>query len=221
MLFRSSDWLADKQHYQLTQYAADMTTLLARLTADGASDIRWMGTSMGGMIGMILASLEYTPITRLVLNDIGIIIPRIALERIAKYVGVLPTFKTLRELNLYVRMISAPFGPLSDEQWDHLTRHNARQNEQGDWLLNYDPGIALPFQQGPLNEVDLSGYYDRITCPTLLLRGADSDLLLKDIAQNMTQRGPRARLVEFAGVGHAPMLMAPDQVEVVSSFLSS
>jgi len=216
-----SDWLADKQLYGLPQYLADITTLLARLTADGPRDIFWVGTSMGGMIGMLLASLLDTPVKRLVLNDVGTVIPKASLERIGKYVGKSPVFASLDELNAYVRYVSAPFGPLTDAQWDHLTRHNAKQNAEGAWIMNYDPGIALPFQQGPINDIELWSYYDRITCPTLLLRGADSDLLLQDTALAMAQRGPKAGLVEFAGIGHAPMLMADDQINVVRQFLTS
>ena len=216
-----SDWLADKQHYGLPQYLADINTLLARLSADGPREILWVGTSMGGMIGMLLASLPRTPVRRLVLNDVGTLIPKASLERIGTYVGKAPAFKTLFETNTYVRTVSASFGPLTDAQWDHVTRHNAKQNADGTWTMNYDPGIALPFQNSPLSDIDLRDYYDRITCPTLLLRGADSDLLLKDTALAMTQRGPQARLVEFAGVGHAPMLMADDQIKVVSDFLTA
>lgn len=216
-----SDWLADKQHYGLPQYLADITTLIAKLSADGPRDILWVGTSMGGMIGLLLASLARTPVRKLVLNDVGTLIPKASLERIAAYVGKAPSFKTLAETNAYVRYVSASFGSHSDAQWDHLTRHNSRQNADGTWTMNYDPGVALPFQQGPLNDIDLSGSYDRITCPTLLLRGADSDLLLKDTALAMTQRGPTARLVEFAGVGHAPMLMTDDQIKVVQTFLTA
>ncbi len=216
-----SEWLADKKHYGLPQYLADINTLLARLTADGPRDILWVGTSMGGMIGMLLASLPGTPVRRLVLNDVGTLIPKASLERIGKYVGKAPVFASLDEMNAYVRYVSAPFGPLTDAQWDHLTRHNAKQNADGAWVMNYDPGIAAPFQQGPINDIELWDYYDRITCPTLLLRGADSDLLLQDTAQAMTQRGPKARLVAFDGIGHAPMLMADDQITVVHEFLTS
>ncbi|MEQ1776348.1 MAG: alpha/beta hydrolase [Burkholderiales bacterium] len=214
-----SEWLADKQHYGLAQYLADINTLLARLTADGPADVFWVGTSMGGMIGMLLASLPHTPVRKLILNDVGTLIPRASLERIAQYVGKSPSFKTLEETNAYVRTVSASFGPHTDAQWDHLTRHNARQNADGTWTMNYDPGIALPFQKSPINDIELWSYYDHIACPTLLLRGADSDLLLKDTALAMTQRGPKARLVEFAGVGHAPMLMADNQIKVVRDFL--
>ena len=216
-----SEWLADKQHYGLPQYLADINTLLARLTADGPRDIRWVGTSMGGMIGMLLASLPGTPVCKLVLNDVGTLIPKASLERIGKYVGKAPVFASLEEMNAYVRYVSAPFGPLTDAQWDHLTRHNAMQNASGGWVMSYDPGIAAPFQNGPISDIELWQYYDRINCPTLLLRGADSDLLLRDTAQAMTQRGPKARLVEFAGIGHAPMLLADDQINVVRDFLTS
>ena len=216
-----SQWLADKQHYSLPQYVADIITLFARLSADGAGEILWVGTSMGGMIGMVLASLAQTPLRRLVLNDVGTLIPKVSLERIGKYVGKAPTFKTYEETIAYVRFVSAPFGPLTDAQWDHLTRHNARQNAAGEWRMNYDPGIAVPFQAGPLNDIEMWPYYDRITCPTLLLRGADSDLLRKDTALDMTQRGPKAQLVEFAGVGHAPMLMSADQIHTVQTFLTA
>jgi pimeloyl-ACP methyl ester carboxylesterase len=216
-----SEWLADKQYYGLPQYLADINTLLARLTADGPCDILWVGTSMGGMIGMLLASLPRTPVRKLVLNDVGTLIPKASLERIGKYVGKAPSFKTLEETNAYVRYVSASFGPHTDAQWNHLTRHNAKKNTDGTWTMNYDPGIAQPFQQGPINDIELWNYYDCITCPTLLLRGADSDLLLKDTALAMTQRGPKARLVEFAGVGHAPMLMADDQLKTVQEFLRS
>ena len=216
-----SEWLKDKQYYSLPQYLADINTLLARLTADGPRDILWVGSSMGGMIGMLLASLPGTPVVKLVLNDVGTVVPKAALERIAKYVGLAPSMQTFEELVGYVRYVSAPFGPHSRAQWEHLTRHNAKQNPDGTWTMNYDPGIAAPFQNGPLNDLTMWEYYDRITCPTLLLRGAESDLLLKDNALAMTQRGPRARLVEFSGVGHVPTLMAADQIKAVRDFLTS
>ena len=216
-----SSWLFDKQGYGLAQYVADITTLLARLTADGEREMLWVGTSMGGMIGMALASLPQTPLRKLVLNDVGTLIPKESLERIGKYVGKSPSFKTLEETIAYVRFVSAPFGPLTDAQWEHLTFHNAKQSADGLWSMNYDPGIAVPFQKEPHTDIDLWPVYERITCPTLLLRGADSDLLLRDTAQAMTQRGPKATLVEFAGVGHAPMLMADDQIRAVKEFLTA
>lgn len=215
-----SDWLDAKEEYGYPQYCADMTALIARVTAGGEPKrVYWVGTSMGGIIGMVLASRPKTPIEKLVLNDIGPVVPKSALERIAIYVGKDPRFKTFEELQGYVRMVSAPFGPLTDEQWHHLTLHGAKQHEDGSWGLCYDPDIALPFRKGPLANVDLWQFWDAVACPTLLLRGAQSDLLLKDIAAQMTQRGPKPKLVEFEGVGHAPMLMAEDQVRIVRDFL--
>lgn len=214
-----SDWLAAKEDYGYPQYLADMTALMARVTAGGEKTIYWIGTSMGGILGMLLAAFPKTPIQRLVLNDISITVPKASLERIATYIGKDPRFETFRELEAYVRAVSAPFGPLTDEQWHHLTLHGAKPYDDGTWGMSYDPGIGIPFQKGPLADIDLSGYWDAVRCPTLLLRGAQSDLLLKDMALQMTQRGPKPRLVEFAGIGHAPMLMADDQIKVVRDFL--
>lgn len=215
-----SDWLYAKEDYGYPQYCADMTALIARATAGGKPrEIYWVGTSMGGVIGMLLASRPNTPITKLVLNDVGTLIPKAALERIAQYVGKDPRFKTLEELEAIMRLVLAPFGALTDAQWRHLTVTGAKQHGDGSWGMRHDPGIGIPFQKGPLADVDLWQYWDTIACPTLLLRGAQSDLLLKDTAVAMTQRGPKPRLIEFDGIGHAPMLMADDQIKVVREFL--
>ena len=216
-----SDWLQAKEDYGYPQYCADMIALIARATSGGKSrKIYWVGTSMGGIIGMLLASRPQSPIERLVLNDVGTVIPKAALERIGAYVGQDPRFKTLGELEAMVRIVCAPFGPLTDAQWRHLTETGARQHEDGSWGMSYDPGIGIPFRKGPLADVDLWPLWDAIACPTLLLRGAKSDLLLKDNADAMTRRGPKPRLVEFEDTGHAPMLMARDQIQVVRDFLT-
>lgn len=217
-----SDWLYAKEDYNNPQYMADMTTLIARVDAgDAGKTIYWVGTSMGGIIGMLLAAQPQSPIGKLVLNDIGAVIPKAAQERIATYVGKDPRFKTFKELEAYVRAVSASFGLLTDEQWRHLALHGAKQHTDGSWGMCYDPDIGFPFRKGPLADVDLWGYWNGVTCPTLLLRGAESDLLLKDTALAMTRRGPKPELIEFPGVGHAPMLMAQDQVNVVRGFLLS
>ena len=216
-----SDWLADKQDYGYPQYMADMNALIARSTAGRENtSVYWVGTSMGGIIGMLLASRPQSPIARMVVNDVGTIIPRAALERIGKYVGNTPRFPTLEDLESHVRLVSAPFGPLTDEQWRHITVHAARQLDDGSWTTAYDPAIGIPFQQ-PQRDVDLWAYWDAVRCPTLLLRGTQSDLLLRDNALAMMERGPSARLVEFDGIGHAPMLMSDDQIAVVREFLLS
>ncbi|MBM3357847.1 MAG: alpha/beta hydrolase [Betaproteobacteria bacterium] len=216
-----SDWLEDKTGYGYPQYCADMATLIARVTAGAEAPKRifWVGTSLGGIVGMLLASCAGSPIEKLVMNDIGAVVPKSALARIATYIGQDPRFGTFEELEAYVRTVSAPFGPLTDEQWLHLAVHSARQHEDGSWGLLYDPAIALPFRKGPLADIDLLAQWEAVRCPTLLLRGAQSDLLLKDIAAAMTRSGPKPRLVEFDGVGHAPMLLAPEQIEVVREFL--
>jgi pimeloyl-ACP methyl ester carboxylesterase len=153
-----------------------------------------------------------------VLNDAGTLVPKAALERIGRYVGRDPRFGSLEELEAHVRWISAPFGRLDDAQWRHLTEHCATRHADGTWGFNYDPAIANPLQ-GELQDVDLSAFFDRITAPTLVLRGANSDILLRETAQAMTRRGPKAQLVEFADVGHAPMLLTDEQVAPVRDFL--
>ena len=181
--------------------------------------IYWVGTSMGGMLGMLLAAMPGSPIAKLVVNDVGPLIPKVSLQRIAEYLGKDSRFKTYAELESYVRLISAPFGPLTDAQWRHLTETGAKQHADGTWGMCYDPDIAVPFRKGPLADVDLWKYWDAIRCKTLLLRGSESDLLLKQTADEMQTRGPRPCMVEFSGVGHAPMLMAADQIKVVADFL--
>jgi pimeloyl-ACP methyl ester carboxylesterase len=216
-----SDWLDDKASYGYPQYSADVNALFARVTAGGEKTIYWIGTSMGGILGMLLASYPRSPIARMVVNDVGILIPKAALARIASYVGKSPSFNSLDELEALVRLISAPFGPLTDQQWRHLTVHGAKQLSDGKWGMGYDPGIAVPIEKAADSDIDLSRYWDAITCQTLLLRGEQSDIFPQEIALQMTRRGPKPKLVEFPGVGHAPMLMAGDQIAVVRDFLCS
>jgi pimeloyl-ACP methyl ester carboxylesterase len=202
-----SDWLHAKGDYGYPQYCADLTVLLARVTSGGRPRrVYWVGTSMGGILGMLLAAKPGSTIEKLVVNDVGAHIPAAALERLGAYVGKDRRFSTYGELEAYTRMVCAPFGPLTDAQWRQLTEHGAKQHEDGSWAASYDPAIGLPFQtqKGAHTDLDLWQHYDAIRCPTLLLRGAQSDLLLADTAAQMTQRGPRARLVEFGGIGHAP-----------------
>jgi pimeloyl-ACP methyl ester carboxylesterase len=216
-----SEWLERKQDYGYPQYLADMTALIARATAADkpSTIIDWVGTSMGGLIGMLLAALPRNPLRRLVLNDVGPFIPQAALERIAMYVGKEPRFATLDEVEKHLRIVAAPFGPLTDAQWRHLTVHNSKQDDAGAWIVNYDAGIAVSLANVQGQDISLWESWDRISCPTLVLRGAQSDLLLASTAQEMTRRGPKARLVEFQGIGHAPALMSDDQVGAVREFL--
>jgi pimeloyl-ACP methyl ester carboxylesterase len=213
-----SDWLESKQDYGYIQYMADMTALLARVTGGAEKSIYWLGTSMGGLLGILMGATRNNPIRKLIVNDAGMLVPKAALERLALYVGKDPRFATLDALEAHVRRVSAPFGALTDEQWHHLTVHSARQHADGTWGFRYDPAIANAFS-GELNDIDLSTYWDAIACPTLLLRGADSDILLRETAEAMTRRGPKATLREFPAVGHAPMLMCDEHVRVIKDFL--
>lgn len=216
-----SDWLRDPQHYQLPQYVSDMVTLLARV--DGEV-VHWFGTSMGGLIGMGLASLKGTPVSKLVLNDIGPTLDSAALVRIGSYIGQIPRFPTFEEAARNIREISLPFGPHSDDEWHKLAADVLRQDKDGQWIRHYDPGLSIPLKSATPEstkqaETMLWMAYDAIACPTLLVRGAESDLLSREVAQAMTVRGPKARLVELPGVGHAPTFMHPDQIRIVKEFL--
>jgi len=217
-----SDALADPAGYQIPAYVADMVTLLARLDA---SVVHWVGTSMGGLIGLGLASLKNSPIARLVLNDVGPAIRIEAIQRIGGYLGAPVRWASLDEAADYLWSISQGFGPRTREQWLALTRPMLRPDGDG-YKPHYDPAIAVPFKALTpeliaRGEAMTWAAYDAIACPTLLLRGADSDLLSRDTALSMTQRGPKAQLREFVGVGHAPMLIADDQVGAVREFLLS
>jgi pimeloyl-ACP methyl ester carboxylesterase len=213
-----SAWLRDKAHYAIPQYCADMVTLLARVDAD---TVHWVGTSMGGLIGMALAAQQDTPISRLVLNDVGPVITAASVARIGEYVGKAPRFASVEQAEIFLRFVSAPFGALTDEQWRHLTVYALRQATDGAWEMAYDPGIAEPFRaaMGEGKEVELWPLYEAIRCPTLLVRGANSDLLTADTARQMAERGPKARVAEIPGVGHAPVLMNADQIGIVHRFL--
>jgi pimeloyl-ACP methyl ester carboxylesterase len=211
-----SDWLPDVNDYIFPTYLTTLTALLAHADVE---QVAWVGTSMGGLLGMVIAAQPNTPVTRLVLNDVGPVIAPAALARIAAYVGLDPVFASFAALEAHIRAVSAPFGPLSDVQWTDLARSTARQSADGSWRLKYDPGIAVPFRNANVAVPDLWAVWDAIRCPTLVLRGAESDLLSADTAAAMCTRGPRPRVVEFAGVGHAPTLLDPEQIAPVAAFL--
>ncbi len=219
-----SDWLRDPSGYQIPNYVADMVTLLARLDA---REVHWVGTSMGGLIGMGLASLPQSPVSALVLNDVGPALEFAALQRIGHYLGLPMQWDSVEAAAAYLATISVGFGPHTPEQWLALSRpmlKPAGQGGEAKFKLHYDPNIAAPFraitpEAAAAGQALLWAGYDAIRCRTLLLRGALSDLLSTETASAMTQRGPRARLVEFAGVGHAPTLVQPEQVAAVRDFL--
>jgi pimeloyl-ACP methyl ester carboxylesterase len=211
-----SDWLTDPAHYTYAQYLADMNALLARLDVER---VHWIGTSMGGLIGMFLAALPDSPIASLLLNDVGPFIPKAALQRIASYL-VDARFSSLQQLERHLRTVLAPFGPLVDEDWAHLARHGHRVLDDGALALAYDPAIGENVKK-EIVDVNLWSFWDKVSCPTLALRGGESDLLSAETALEMEKRGPHARVVTFPGVGHAPALMTEDQIEIVVAWLAS
>jgi pimeloyl-ACP methyl ester carboxylesterase len=212
-----SDRLPDAALYAVPQYLADMVTLIARLDTESVS---WLGTSLGGLVGMALAAQAGTPVKRLVLNDVGPAIPRAALERIASYAAERRVFETFDEAERYMRTISAPFGPHSDAQWRFLAENWVRRNAEGAWQPHYDPHLGDTFRASlPEKDMDLWHFYDAVRCPTLVIRGAQSDLLARSTAEQMRSRGPKAKLVEIPGVGHAPTLLNAEQIGIVREFL--
>lgn len=211
-----SDWLRAPMDYGYPQYLADMNSLIARLDCPA---VDWIGTSMGGLIGMMLAALPGNTLRRMVVNDVGAFIPKAALLRILDYFGKDPSFKDIAAAELYLRQIYSSFGNLTDVQWRHLTETSLRRAD-GQLHLHYDPKIAMPFQAQEIDDVDLWSLWDAMTAPVLLLRGAESDLLTAETAQDMTGRGPKAKLLEFPGCGHAPALLDRQQMAPVLEWLA-
>jgi pimeloyl-ACP methyl ester carboxylesterase len=224
-----SDWLKDPMGYQLPNYAGDMLAMLAQLHQQAPiQELDWVGTSMGGLIGMALAGTPKlplpAPVRRLVLNDVGPTIQWQALARIGTYLGNTGRFETVQQAADAMWAISTSFGPHTPQQWMALSGPMVRQLPEGGYTLHYDPAIAVPFrtlteESAAQGEAALWQLYDNIQAQTLLTRGAQSDLLSRSTALAMTGRGPRPRLVEFAGVGHAPTFVNDDQVEAVTAFL--
>ena len=214
-----SDWLRDPSGYGVPQYVTDMMVLIARLDVE---TVQWLGTSMGGLIGMVLASLPGTPVSRLLLNDVGPAISSESIRRIGEYIGRAPKFAGLEEAERYIRAVSAPFGALSDTQWRALTESSVRQAADGGLEMIYDPKIADSFHRATAaGMIDLWPMFDRVRCPTRIVRGEFSDLLSAEVAQAMTARGPHPDLVQVPGVGHAPMFMDEAQIAIAREFFTA
>lgn len=213
----ASDWLPIAADYQPSTYLQDIAALIARLKVE---HVDWMGVSLGGLLGMMLAAQPKTPIRRLVLDDIGGYVGVEALQRIAGYVGQDLAFDDQKALEAYMREVNTGYGPLTDAHWAHLATHGSRRDENGAWRQHYDPKLAEPFKQGFSEPVELWPLWDLIPCPVLILRGAESDILTADTAKEMVSRKPGAKLVQFEGVGHAPTLMDAAQIEAVRAWLS-
>ena len=243
-----SEWLADKSDYSFSTYLSDAAALIARITAPAPppsfgtfrrgreaavepAQIDWVGTSMGGLIGMLLAAKPGSPIRRLVLNDVGPFIPWSALYQLKGHVSSDTSFRSLAEVEAYLRKACAQFGPLTDQQWRHLAEHSAEPvEEEGDYRLRYDPAIggtmrggsADPeFPMGPnfMSGIDLWRTWADIRCPTLVLRGAESGVLSHETLMQMQAMRPGVEVLELPGIGHAPALMSHDQIAAVRDFL--
>jgi pimeloyl-ACP methyl ester carboxylesterase len=241
----ASEWLPHKGDYNFGLYLTDAAALLARVMAPVPSSgirrilgaarppkryVDWVGTSMGGLMGMMLAAKRHSPIRRLVLNDVGPLVPWPALLRMKQaHSGLHVSFGSVDDAETYLRVSCASFGPLSDAQWRHVAYHGTIRKSDGTYVLAFDPAIITHMRGGGvsgvefgsefLSGVDLWPTYDAIHCPVLVLRGAESDLLPKATAQEMTRRGPKAKLIEFPGVGHAPWLRTSHQIGVIRDFL--
>jgi len=242
-----SDWLVDKGDYSFSTYLTDAAALIARISAPAPpvafgtfrsrrsaavapKRIDWIGTSMGGLIGMLLAAKPGSPIRRLVLNDVGPFISWGSLYRLKGYVTGVVSFGSLGEVESHLRQALSQFGPLSDQQWRHLAKHSVYEAEEGRLQLRYDPGIgdtmrgarADPeFPMGPnfLSGIDLWSTWAEIQCPTLVLRGAESDVLSRETLVRMKAGRPGVESLELPGIGHAPALMSYDQIAAVKAFL--
>jgi pimeloyl-ACP methyl ester carboxylesterase len=214
-----SDWLNDAQHYDYEQYVADAAALIARASAcpGETAKIDWVGTSMGGLVGLMLAAAPHTPLRRLVLNDIGPYVPASALRRLGEYVGKDPAFGTLEAYADYLKTVHADFGDLTRSQWGHLAEHGYRLDD-GVYRPHYDPAIGAVFDT-PIEDVRLWALWERVSIPVLVLRGERSDLLTEATLAEMRARKPETQVAEFAGAGHAPALMEADQIRVVKDFL--
>jgi len=211
-----SDWLNNKLAYDYNQYTVDALMVIART---GAKKVDWLGTSMGGLLGMALASLENSPIKTLILNDVGPFIPKTALMRIADYVGKLPYFDTANELEGYIRTIYAGFGKLTNEQWKHLLRYGQRRLDNGQVTLNYDPDISLAFSNKPLEDIDLWPVWNSIQQRTLIIRGENSDLLEQSTAEKMIASHANSELLEILNTAHSPALMNDTDIGLIEHWL--
>ena len=239
-----SDWLPKDQPYGFPQYLADMNALIARLDV---KQVDWVGTSMGGLIGMIMAAQPNTPIRRLVMNDVGPMIPLAGTQRIMQYIAAYPKFDSLADGEKYLRKIFAPFGTLTNDQWHHIAHYSFVRNDHGQFKLVYDPRIisgltatSSPFslfvkiiklkaqqifhrlkegRHSPFPLSEMWEYWEKVKCPVLLMRGETSDILLPETVQRMQQTHPQLQVVEFKGCGHAPALMAEEQISAIHSWL--
>ncbi len=218
----SSEWLDNKLAYNYATYVADAIAFLQHI---GHKKVHWLGTSMGGIIGMMLSAADPTLLASIVLNDIGYIVPKAGMERITSYAGAQRVFDSRKKIESYLADITEPFGIVEAEHWQHFVEHSIWKLADGEYILACDPEIMQPFREETddfthIVDIDLSPFWDAVACPVLLIRGEHSDLLTKEIAGKMAStKGKDITLIEFSGVGHAPALMDMEQITKVKSWL--
>ena len=221
-----SDWLPDPMGYQFPQYASDMAVLIQSLNSQHPIErLDWVGTSMGGVIGMLLAAQEMpVPIRNLVLNDIGPPVSWKSIQFMQTYVGEVGRFASVQDAANAMWEVSKSFGPHTPAEWLALSQHMVKRLDDGAYCLHYDPQLRVPIRAvtedaAKAGEATLWQIYDAVRCKTLLIHGAQSELLSVDAVKAMTQRGPRVQVATLEGVGHAPTLTHQDQIDIVLAFL--
>lgn len=212
----ASEWLPDPADYDFRVYAVDIAVLIARLNV---TQLDWLGTSMGGLLGMLVAAAPASPVRRVVVNDIGPVVPEAALARIGGYAGREGHFADMQSAEEYVRATYAPFGRLTDVQWQHLTRNSVRSLPDGGYAAHYDPAIGDAFRRIAAQSLDLWAVWGAIRCPILVLHGEHSDVLPANMVQEMKQRNAHAEVIDIADTGHAPPLLNDEQVKCVRDWL--
>jgi len=211
-----SDWLRDPQYYNVPQYVQDLAMLMSHLHV---SDVDLLGSSMGGLIGMVMASMPLTPVRRLILNDVGPFISQSAVSGMIQGIEKQEYFSSLLALKHYFQQIYAAWGPMTDTQWDHLVKYDHRVLPDGRMTRLYDPAIAQPFQQYAIADANLWEFWRHVQCPTLVLHGTSSQLLVADTIIQMQEHGKRVDVHEFPDCGHLPSLMIPSHVDVIEEWL--
>ncbi len=213
-----SDWLTNYRYYNFTQYCSDITALIARLNVD---KVHFFGTSMGGIIGIILASLPNSPIRSLIVNDVGPEMVMSEIRRIGTYIGRAPNFHSRAEAEDFVRKTYSSFGNLTDKQWENMAGYSVRDTSEG-LRVHYDPNIGKAFRSNyAFYTFTLWSYWEKISCPTMTLRGKESTFLTPSVAERMGEKGPNNILVEVEGAGHPPALLSTFEYTAIKNFLDS
>ena len=216
-----SDFHKDPALYNYDQYMKDLHELLVELNLEAPGSVDWLGVSLGGLLGIRMAAMENSPVKRLMINDVGPSVPKEALDFIFGVISQDYAFDTVSDLETRMRETRGKtWGPVTDEQWHHMAEHNARGRDDGRITYAYDPKIGVVFEHSPIGDIDLWAPWANVTCPTMLIHGAESVLLTTDIIERMRQDGPDFDLATFDGCGHVPSLMAPNQIEILRSWLN-